>query len=227
MDNAVVRAMDPSMKPEALAQWYLRLNGFFTITNFVVHPTHKGSQLTDGDIVGVRFPHRTEFQDGPGGDEEEFQHINNRLYFVVAEVKRGLCVMNQSWKMSGQEPIVALLQDLGPFAKCHVLDAASNLLSNGCYNTETLRASLLFIGSKFDPTLPTNALKKSWLELLEFIFARFSKHHQVKTDHDQWDNLGKELFKHFNETHASQQAFCRAVMKACNLPDDSWPILEP
>jgi len=52
--------MGPMMKPEELAHWHVRLNGFFTITNFVVHPTRKGSQLSDGDIVDVRFPYRAE-----------------------------------------------------------------------------------------------------------------------------------------------------------------------
>ena len=203
-------------KPEALAQWYLRLNGFFTISNFVVHPTRRGSQLTDGDIVGVRFPHRAEFPDGPGADEEVFRHIENRPYFVLAEVKRGFCELNQSWQKPGHEPIVALLQDLGPFAKCQVQEVASNLLTNGCYDTETLHASLLFIGSTFDSVLPTNAPKKSWSELLRFIFDRFSEYHRVKTDHEQWDNLGKELWSHFQATYTSQ-AFGQAVMAACGL----------
>jgi hypothetical protein len=213
-------------KPEALAQWYLRLNGFFTITNFVVHPTRRGSQLTDGDIVGVRFPHRAEFPDGPGADEEVFRRIDSRPYFVLVEVKRGFCHLNQSWQMPN-EPIVALLQDLGPFAKCQVQEVASKLIGNGCYDAETLHASLLFIGSKFDSALPTNAPKKSWSELIRFIFDRFSEYHRVKADHEQWDNLGKELWGHFEATHTSQ-AFAQAVMAACGLKQTvAEPILEP
>jgi hypothetical protein len=54
-----------------LAYWYLRLNGFLTIPNFVLHPETGGSQRTEVDVIGVRFPHRSElsvasFQDDPG-----------------------------------------------------------------------------------------------------------------------------------------------------------------
>ena len=43
---------------ERLAYWYLRLNGFLTIENFILHPRTTGKQKTDIDLVGVRFPHR-------------------------------------------------------------------------------------------------------------------------------------------------------------------------
>ena len=46
--------------PEKLAYWYLRLNGFLTIPNFVVHPDNGSNQKTDIDILGVRFPYRAE-----------------------------------------------------------------------------------------------------------------------------------------------------------------------
>jgi hypothetical protein len=45
---------------EKLAYWYLRLNGFLTITNFIVHPDFGRSQRTDVDILGCRFPYRQE-----------------------------------------------------------------------------------------------------------------------------------------------------------------------
>ena len=36
-----------------MAYWYFRLNGFFQIENFVVHPESYGSQRTDADLLGV------------------------------------------------------------------------------------------------------------------------------------------------------------------------------
>ncbi len=44
------------IKYEQLGYWYLRLNGFLTIPNFVVHPDVGHNQETDVDILGVRFP---------------------------------------------------------------------------------------------------------------------------------------------------------------------------
>ena len=85
------------MKAEELAHWYLRFNGFFTISNFVVHPTRRGSQLTDGDIVGVRFPNRAEFPEGPGADDGVFRAAGSRPIFVLTEVKPTRCELNPSW----------------------------------------------------------------------------------------------------------------------------------
>lgn len=44
------------LDPEKVAYWYFRLNGFFQIENFVVHPERRGSQRTDADLLAVRFP---------------------------------------------------------------------------------------------------------------------------------------------------------------------------
>ena len=48
------------LEPEKVAYWYFRLNGFFQIENFVVHPTGRGAQRTDADLLAVRFPFRAE-----------------------------------------------------------------------------------------------------------------------------------------------------------------------
>ena len=48
------------LRAEKVAYWYFRLNGFFQIDNFVVHPKKPGSQPTDADLIAVRFPYRGE-----------------------------------------------------------------------------------------------------------------------------------------------------------------------
>ena len=48
------------LDPEKVAYWYLRLNGFLQIENFVVHPERRGGQRTDADLLAVRFPYRAE-----------------------------------------------------------------------------------------------------------------------------------------------------------------------
>jgi hypothetical protein len=59
--NRVPRRVTPDrLDPERVAYWYFRLNGFFQIENFVVHPERRGSQRTDADLLAVRFPHRAE-----------------------------------------------------------------------------------------------------------------------------------------------------------------------
>src|ERR1035438_1103189 len=100
------------MKPEDVAAWYFRLNGFFTITNFVLHPSRRGPQRTEADIVGIRFPHRAEFPDGPGGDDPEFARCRDKPYFVIAESTISPCKLNGPWTDPGKENIHAVLGDL-------------------------------------------------------------------------------------------------------------------
>jgi len=46
---------------ETLTYWYLRLNGFFLLRNFVLHPPYESegtnNQAADSDLLAVRFPH--------------------------------------------------------------------------------------------------------------------------------------------------------------------------
>ena len=202
------------MKPEELAHWYLRFNGFFTISNFVVHPTRRGSQLTDGDIAGVRFPNRAEFPEGPGADDAIFKAIGTMPYFVLTEVKRTLCELNPSWRTPPHTPVVSLLQDLGPFTEPEKV--AAELIASGCHKTGDIYASLLFIGETFGSALPVNAPKRSWKEIIEFIHDRFREFRRIKADHAQWDGLGHELWRYF-ETTGNKDAFVAAVRSACQL----------
>lgn len=203
------------MKPEDLAQWYFRFNGFFTISNFVVHPTRRGSQLTDGDVVGVRFPYRVEFPNGPGADEEFFAGVSDRSYFVLAEVKRTICELNPSWRASGHRPVVELLRDLGPFPAWQIEEVVSDLFCTGIYAGNPY-ASLFFVGAKFAKHLPREAPRRTWSELVGFIFDRFAEYRRIKTDHEQWDPIGHELWSHFTTAHG-KEPFVDRVKASCGL----------
>jgi hypothetical protein len=41
---------------EALGHWYLRLNGFFLLQNFVLHDYNEERCTADADLLGVRMP---------------------------------------------------------------------------------------------------------------------------------------------------------------------------
>lgn len=69
---------------ETLAYWYLRLNGFFPLKNFVLHSSRQEERLdrekanqkdgyiqgADCDLIAVRFPHVYEEVGGRRGHEE-------------------------------------------------------------------------------------------------------------------------------------------------------------
>lgn len=80
------------LDPEKVAYWYFRLNGFFQIENFVVHPARRGSQRTDADLLAVRFPHRAErLFDDPNNimadDEQSLALSREMIDVLLIEIK--------------------------------------------------------------------------------------------------------------------------------------------
>jgi len=77
---------------ETNAYWYLRLNGFFLIENFVVHRTAEIVHSSDIDILGIRLPYVFEEVGGQIEDWDEalLNDLNpNLMTGVICEVKTG------------------------------------------------------------------------------------------------------------------------------------------
>ena len=77
---------------EEFAYWYFRLNGFFALTNFVVHRGGKIGQSGDVDLVAVRPPFT--FEPIGGQPEDLDERLTRVLDFrktigVICEVKTG------------------------------------------------------------------------------------------------------------------------------------------
>jgi hypothetical protein len=79
---------------EELAYWYFRLNGFFPITNFVLHRGAGMPHPADVDLLAVRFPYISEDIGGNTHDwDKRFQQwgadLNADTIGIIAEVKSG------------------------------------------------------------------------------------------------------------------------------------------
>lgn len=77
---------------EDLAYWYLRLNGFFPISNFVVHRSAKVAHDADVDVLAIRPAHVYEEVGGRGDDWDPYLTARlpfDRLLGVLCEVKTG------------------------------------------------------------------------------------------------------------------------------------------
>ena len=77
---------------ETLAYWYLRLNGFFLLNNFVVHRTPGNQYSSDIDLLGIRLPHVYEEVGGQPNDWHDLLMANlnqNIMTGVICEVKTG------------------------------------------------------------------------------------------------------------------------------------------
>jgi len=88
---------------ETLAYWYLRLNGFIPMRNFVLHRANiEGQAAADTDLLAVRFPNVYEEIGGqpPDWDNHRFEDwgldLCNNIALVV-EVKTGRINPDRRW----------------------------------------------------------------------------------------------------------------------------------
>ncbi|MBI1955224.1 MAG: hypothetical protein HYS38_02410 [Acidobacteria bacterium] len=182
---------------EQLAYWYLRLNGFLTIQNFIVHPDTGSEQRTDADILGVRFPYRAELRPNPMVDDDPFVQFTDRPYIIIAEVKRRLCNLNGPWTEPEKENLQRVLRAIGPFAENQVEPVARAIYTYGVFSNTTYNLTLACFGESANseikkkfPQIP----QILWDKVLTFIYNRFITYPNQKASHPQWDDAGKALW---------------------------------
>lgn len=136
---------------EKLAYWYFRLNGCLTIEDFIVHPDDRGSQRTDADILGVRFPYRSELAtaSSPMEDAEPFRELTKPLLFI-AEVKVGKCHLNGPWTRPERENMERVLNALGAFPPKEVPRAAQALYEENRYECADFLMHMFALGRQIN-----------------------------------------------------------------------------
>lgn len=71
--------MSAKLNAEDIAYWYLRLNGFLCLRNFLVHGDRRGDDRTEIDLVGVRFRHRREHLNKPMIDDRGIERAERTI----------------------------------------------------------------------------------------------------------------------------------------------------
>jgi len=189
--------------PEQLAYWHLRLNGFLTIPNFIVHPDQGSNQETEIDILGVRFPYRAENLNRPMKDDPQFTRYRDKSFIAIAEVKSGRCALNGPWTNPARKNMLRVLRAIGAFPKIEAALVAEELYKNGCYASQLYYVSLLCFGRESSievaecyPHVP----QILWTEVLGFIYRRFQEYRYQKASHQQWDQQGHDLWDVFEKS---------------------------
>lgn len=209
----------PVLNCEDLAYWYLRMNGCLTVRNFVLHPeSPKNSQLTDADIIAVRFP-GCEFEDRDA-DDSLFSSIDAPL-FLVAEVKGGNqeCGLNDPW-LRNTECVAYVLRRFAP--RLNVAEVAEKWVRTGGYADSSIRCFFLCFGARQGAALRSfpDANQKTWSDVLRFFHRRFEEHGRVKLDHGQWDLAGNLIWDAWNdEARRDFGSFCRIIAQRSGLPE--------
>lgn len=182
---------------EALGYWFLRLNGFLTIPNFVVHPDTGSQQGTDVDVLGVRFPFRKENRERPMVDSDRFRHHRGKAYVALAEIKKRTCVLNGPWTAPERENMQRVLSALGMLGSHEIDMAAQSIYEQGYFENQLYYVSMVCFGEELGDHVTSQYPKVPqilWSEVKQFVWERFRRYRNQKSAHVQWDAVGKGLW---------------------------------
>jgi hypothetical protein len=169
---------------EQLAYWYLRLNGYFTVQNFVLHPEKDGSQRTEADLLAVRFPYHSEEINGtPMKNDCILDCVPGKIDFIIAEVKgkERDCCLNPTWTNSEKKNINYALNWFGIIDEKSKLYEISRVLYKS-YSYEDDRFFIRFVcfGHSASEPIKKKAIQITHNQAIEFIRKRFKEYKKTK-----------------------------------------------
>jgi hypothetical protein len=223
------------IRAEDLGYWYLRLNGFLTTTNFIVHPDTGPNQETEVDVLGLRFPYRAENLIQPMRDDRLFTEGHDRPLVAIAEIKAGVCDLNGPWKDRDRNNMLRVMRAIGAFPSSEDERVAAALYDVGTYTSDAYRVLLVCMGSQQNTSLKErypNIPQILWPHALTFIYRRFREYRRQKASHGQWNSIGKALWR-TSQQMRTEAAFVESVQvveeyaQPHDAPDQQQPASPP
>lgn len=221
MSRAPMRPEVRSLQPEKAAYWYFRLNGFLQIENFVVHPERRGGQRTDADLLAVRFPFRAErLFDNPNDimadDEQGLALSRDLIDIAIVEVKTNQpCSLNGPWTRQDELNVHRVLAAIGCLPPDRIEAAATDIYRAGFHRSDTLRIRLVALGRDRNDDIAAaypEVTQLLWAEVFAFIWERFHRYRQQKTQVDQWDAEGIKIKRLADEHGQSCDDFIKRAL---------------
>jgi disulfide oxidoreductase YuzD len=120
---------------EELAYWYLRLNGFFPLTDFVIHMDHEIERTSDCDVLAVRPAHVYEEIGGQPDDWDDIFPANPNApctIGVICQVKTGQDVVQA--ELFPHEHVIYAIKRLGLCADATVV--GGNFTGRDCIDVQ-------------------------------------------------------------------------------------------
>lgn len=211
---------------ERLAYWYLRLNGFLSIENFIVHDEGGGQQRTDADLIAVRFPYRREALHDVGNHpdwmRDDARFSEKRPFVAFVEATTGPCKLNGPWTSRDKANLPRALRAVGAFGtNKKVLQVADQLYQTGGYKSKSWEIGFLCIGSRVNGDLAhnlPNVRQITWNEVSDFIVERIDTFKEVKREHPQWALDGHLLWRIFENSGGDKAAFAASLVLVTETP---------
>ncbi len=143
-------------RAEIISAWYLRINGFFLIQNFVVHRQDNNSRSTEIDLLALRPPYVFE---EAGGQAENWDPAlispedQQRFVAVICEVRRGNTYDPHS--IFRPREVMYAINRFGVIKKTEAFTTVSELIHRARYNvTPSFQIRKLLIGDVLKTTVP-------------------------------------------------------------------------
>ncbi len=199
-------------KHEILVSWYLRLNGYFTVNNFIVHAGDDPARIsndhvaphTEVDTLAIRMPYSAEVAGSLciANHDPLVGNQNSRRDFVIAESKSGKSNRpNRVWHKAIIGPIEYIIRFSGLFEDEKLLtEAAKALASNYHYENNNVRIRyIIFAEKKNDHYAKRGVSYITYCQIIKFLVevrgkSWLTEKIGVASIHQQWDDFIKEIF---------------------------------
>jgi len=197
-------------RAEIVASWYLRFNGYFPLTAFILHDAgatkQPGGQLTDADILAIRLPHTQEIIRGSQGDIEvttdcQLDVRQGLTDFVIADVSSQECKFNWIDKSSqtvNTDFLEYCLRRFGYWSPDAVPEISKKLSTDQAFadDPNQVRVRLLSFGVKPSAGFPhiQQITFESVFEYMKLpLFGSYGD--TIVSDHKQWHPLICEIYR--------------------------------
>jgi hypothetical protein len=190
----------------------------------MLHKPDAPGPYTDGDIVAVRFPYRTELADSPQGamkDHDLFEPVDShpRIQFYLTEVKFSSSPprLNRSW-LDSDTVMTEFLRRFGLFPAEKVSEVVQSLRKDWMYEDSNYIVRVVVVARRqlqdqsTRMPLPVEQQLTWDRDILPFIYLRFQKYQFQKRVHSQWDETAHVLFQ-LTLSHESPESFVREVLE--------------
>jgi hypothetical protein len=124
------------------------------------------------------------------------------------------CTLNGPWTREDEQNVNRVLAAIGCLPPDRIEAAAADIYRTGFHRSEALRIRLVAVGRDRSPDIATaypEVTQLVWAEMLAFIWERFRRYRQQKTQVDQWDVEGKKLKRFADRSYEAADFIAHAL----------------
>lgn len=185
-----------------IVYWFFRLNGCFTIQNFIVHSEGSAVPKTEVDLLAVRFPDRKELD---MRDHPIF--LTQKIQLFIVEEKNSKRSFNHPTKRNFDE----ILRRVGFVNDEEAEKIKECLNANGKWEDDKRYIELILVTKNKNHINDIGRHLSLKDDILPFIYHRFRQYHEQKKQHKEWPKSGILLFE--LAANLDENVFIRVIEK--------------